>query len=91
MTGLDDVILELRNKPYKGIIFKARRPLVLTNSILIDNLPVRKCDKEILDVYFTNPKKSGIESYKKIEVLDDKRAIVQLENKDGKHLYNIML
>ena len=91
VTGLDDVILEISKKPYEGIIFKARCALVLTNSILIDNLPALKCNKEMLDVYFTNPTKSGIESYKKIEILDDKRAIVQLKNKDGKHLYNIML
>ena len=82
MIGLDDVILKISKTPYENVIFQARRPLVLT-SILIDNLPPQKCNKEQLDVYFTNKKKSGIESYKKIEILDDKRAIVHLESKYG--------
>lgn len=85
LIGLDDIIQEISNTPYEGIIFQARRPLILTNSILIDNLPMEKCTKNQLDVYFTNKKKSGIDSYKGIEILDDKRAIVHLENKDGKH------
>ena len=37
----------------------------------------------MLDVYFTNKKRSGIDSYKKIEILDDNRVIVHLESKDG--------
>ena len=82
MIGLNDVILKISKTPYENVIFQARRPLVLT-SILIDNLPEQKCNKEQLDVYFTNKKKSGIESYKKIEILDDKRAIVHLESKYG--------
>ena len=83
LIGLDDIIQEISKNPYEDIVFQARRPLIFTNSILIDNLPTEKCNKDLLDVYFTNKKKSGIDSYKGIEILDDKRAIVHLENKDG--------
>ena len=41
-------------------------------------------NKGMLDVYFTNKKKSGIEVYKELEILDDNRAIVHLESQDGK-------
>ena len=83
MIGLDDVLQEISNTPFEGNVIQARRPLVLTSSILIDNLPTQKCNKHMLDVYFTNRKKSGIDSYKEIEILDDNRAIVHLESKDG--------
>ena len=83
MTGLDDLISRIISSPYKGAVLQARRPSVLTSSILIENLPTLKCNKELLDVYFTSKKKSGIDSYKKIEILDEKRAIVHLESEDG--------
>lgn len=83
LIGLDDVIQKISSTPFDGNVIQARRPLVLTNSILIDNLPIQKCNKELLDVYFTNKKKSGIDSYKEIEILDNNRAIVHLESKEG--------
>ena len=83
LIGLDDVVLAVSSKPYGNVVLQARRPMVLTNSILIDNLPKEKCNEEILDVYFTNKKKSGIDSYKKVEILDDNKAIVHLESKNG--------
>lgn len=83
MIGLDDIILKISKSPYENVVLQARRPLVLTNSILVDNLPTLKCNEEQLDIYFTNKRRSGIDSYKKIEILDDKRAIVHLKSKDG--------
>ena len=83
LVGLDEIIQKISSTPFGGNVIYARRPLVPINSILIDNLPTQKCNKHILDVYFTNKKKSGIDSYKKIEILDDNRAIVHLESKDG--------
>ena len=83
LIGLDDVIQKISSTSFEGNVIQARRPLVLTNSILIENLPTQKCNKHMLDVYFTNKKKLGIDSYKKIEILDDNRAIVHLESKDG--------
>ena len=82
LTGLD-LIPRIISTPYEASFLQARRPSVLTSSILIDNIPTQKCNKELLDVYFTNKKKSGIDSYKKIEILDEKRAIVHLESEDG--------
>ena len=67
LIGIDDVIQEINDNPYEGIVFQARRPLVLTNSILIDNIPKHKCTKEQLDVCFTNKKRSGMDSYKEID------------------------
>ena len=84
LTGLDDLIPKIISYPYEGADLQARRALVLTSSILIDNLPTHKCNKELLDVYFTNKKRSGIDSYKQIEILDEKRAIVHLESEEGK-------
>ena len=37
----------------------------------------------MLDIYFTNKKKSGIEAYKEIEILDDSRVIVHFDTQDG--------
>ena len=87
MIGIDDLILEINNNPCEDIVLQATCPLVLTSSILIANLPVQMCNKELLDMYFTNKKRSGIDSYKEIEILDDNRAIVHLESKDG--MYNM--
>ena len=77
-TGLDDVIKKIISNPYEGAVL-----MVMTSSILIDNLPTQKCNIELLDVYFTNKKRSGIDSYKEIEILDERRAIVHLESEDG--------
>ena len=84
MTGLDDLIPKIISSLYEGAVLQAKRPLILTSSILIDNLPPQKCNEEQLDVYFTNKKRSGIDSYKQIEILDENRAIVHLESEDGK-------
>ena len=81
--GLDDVIDKISNAPYEGNTIRARRPQISTNSILVENLPPKMYDKEMLDVYFTNKKKSGIEAYKEIEILDDNKAIVHLESQEG--------
>ena len=83
IIGLDDVILKISSNPYENDVLQARRLLVFTNSILIENLPVQRCNKEMLDMYFTNKKRSGIDSYNKIEILDDNKAIVHLESKNG--------
>ena len=74
---------KINTTPYEGNAIRARRPQVSTNSILVENLPPKMYDKEMLDVYFTNKKKSGIEAYKEIEILDDNRAIVHLESQEG--------
>ena len=63
---------------------QARRPASLANSVLIQNIPTQRCTEDWLEMYFTNKNKSGIESYKEIEVVDHGTAIVHLNNKDGK-------
>ena len=65
---------------------QARRPVVLATSVLLENIPTQKCNKDWLDMYLTNKSASGIESYKEIQVIENGRVIVHLENKDGKNL-----
>jgi len=66
------------------IQIQARRPISFTNSVLIQSIPVQRCNEDWLEMYFTNKNKSGIESYKEIEVIDHGMAIIHLNNKDGK-------
>jgi len=66
------------------IHIQARRPVSFANSVLIQSIPIQRCNEDWLEMYFTNKNKSGIESYKEIEVIDHGTAIIRLNNKDGK-------
>jgi len=63
---------------------QARRPVSLANSVLLQNIPIQRCNEDWLEMYFTNKNKSGIESYKEIEVVDYGTAVIHLNNKAGK-------
>lgn len=63
---------------------QARRPVSYASSVLIQNIPTQRCTEDWLEMYFTNKNKSGVESYKAIEVLDHGMAIIHFNNKSGK-------
>lgn len=84
--GLDDLMTTISSTPLIDQPIKASRPMVLSTSVLMQNIPTRKCTKEWLDMYLTNTSISGIESYKEIQIIEDGRVIVHLNDKKGKSL-----
>ena len=63
---------------------EARRPVILANSVLVENIPTERCNRDWLDMYFTNRSKSGIESYREIDILSCQKVVIHLENQSGK-------
>jgi len=87
--GLDDLILQISSTPLIDKVLTARRPVILTNSVLIENISSLKCDEDLLELYFSNRRKSGISSFKELQILDNGKVIIHLDNKDGKIESNI--
>jgi len=54
---------------------------VLSNSVLMENVPAQRCNEEWLKMYLTN---KSISSYKKIHILENGKIVIHLENKYGK-------
>jgi len=83
--GLDDLITKISSTPLnKEVHIQARHPVLLPNSVLIENIPMSRCTEDWLEMYFTNRNKSGIESYKGMQILENGKVVVHLESKDGK-------
>ena len=55
-----------------------------STSVVISNVIDIKRSEEFLSLYFTNPKLSGVSGYDDIELLDDGRVIVHLEDQKSK-------
>ena len=83
LIGLDDVTAKISSTPLMDKRIQARRPVVLLCSVLLENVSSQKCTKDWLDLYLTNRSISGIESYKEIQILENRRVIVHLNNKNG--------
>jgi len=66
------------------VYLQARRSVVLSNSVLMENVPAQRCNEKWLKVYLDNKSKSGISSYKKIQIFDNGKIAIHLESKDGK-------
>jgi len=67
------------------VITKKPKPPVITNDIKISNLLASKCSLKVLHKYFSNKKKSGINAYKGIEIIDKTTAILQLHDEKGRY------
>jgi len=91
--GIDAIIGNINHTPLEGIILMATRPpvvmkpkpMVITNDIKISDLPAEKCSLKVLRKYFSNKKKSGIDTYKGIEIINKTTAILQLHDEKGKN------
>ena len=79
LLGLDGVITQILNTPLEKFHIQARRPVMLANSVLVENIPMERCSKDWLDMYFTNKSKSGIESYKEIDILSNQKVVLHLK------------
>ena len=55
-----------------------------STSVVISDIIDSKRNIDYLSLYFTNPKHSGVSEYDNIEVLDDGRVIVHLQDQKGK-------
>ena len=80
-VGLDRVI---SNTLLEQFHIQARRPVMLSSSVLVENIPRERCNRDWLDMYFTNRSKSGIECYRKIDILGSQKVVIHLENQYGK-------
>ena len=62
---------------------KASDSAVLTNDIMIDNLPDEKCSTSKLGKHFCSKRKSGINFCKGIKIVKRNMAVIQLEDENG--------
>ena len=92
-VGIDAAIGSINCTPLKGIVLTATKhpvvmkpePVVVTNDITISNLPAGKCSTKALQKYFSNKRKSGINSYEAIKVINKTIAVLQLKDESGKN------
>jgi len=54
-----------------------------TNDVLITNLPTEYCSISKLAKYFCNKKKSGISSFKRVDIVNQNTAILCLLDEEG--------
>ena len=91
--GIDAVIGTINRTPLEGTVLTATKPpvvikpepIVLTNVITISNLPTGKCSTKVLQKYFSNKKKSGINTYEEITIVDKTTAVLQLKDESGEN------
>ena len=86
IADLDDIIDEISKKPFykAGHYIKAEKVPACT-SVIIKNLAPYKCNKDLLDLYFTYEKKSGADQYKSIKILANDTAVVDFEDEQSKY------
>ena len=102
-VGINSVISKINSKPLKGTTLIATECMVkttdsvasnsavLTNDILIDNLPDEKCSTSKLSKHFCSKKKSGISFCKGIKIVKRNMAVIQLEDENGIELLCMFL
>lgn len=98
--GIDAVIASINCTPLEGVVLTATRspvvikpkPIIFTNDVTISNLSADKCSTKALHKYFANKKKSGINTYKAIKIINKTTAVLQLKDEsavqtvlNGKH------
>ena len=81
-VGIDAVIGNINRTPLQGIVLIATKPPVV---ITISNLPTGKCSTKVLQKYFSNKTKSGINSYEAIKVVNKTTAVLQLKDESGEN------
>ena len=98
ITDLDNIINAFSKKSFTGHYIKAEKVPACT-SVIIKHIPPEKCDKDSLDLYFSNKKKSGVDQYKTIEILANDVAVVDFGDEQSKqhtqftimyHVYNAL-
>ena len=97
VTGISTIISEINSKPLKETTLSASEctvkttdasiSAVLTDDIMISNLPDDKCSAGKLSRHFGSKKKSGSSSFKAISIVKSNTAVVQLEDDKGIHIY----
>ena len=55
-----------------------------STSVVIRNIIDKKRKEEFLKLYFTNAKHSGVSTYDGLEILDDGRVIVHLQDQESR-------
>lgn len=85
ISDLDDIIDKISRKQFTkaGHYIKAEKVPACT-SMIIKNVPPDKCDEETLDLYFCSKKKSGVDQYKSIEIIDSGTAVVDFGDEQSK-------
>ena len=89
--GIDAFIGTINRTPLEGTFFLATIPPVvikpkpgdLSHDVTISNLPADKCSVKVLQKYFSNKRKSGINSYEAIKIVSKTTAILQLTDERG--------
>ena len=89
-TGLqlDEVIKVISKKKFKKNSIEAERMLP-PRSVIISDIIENRRDHYVLELYF-NHSSSGISHFKKIEMLDDGRVILHLEDQESKLIYIVI-
>ena len=91
IIGIDAIIAAINRTPLEGTFFLATVPPVVITpkpgalflEVTISNLPADKCSVKVLQKYFSNKKKSGINTYEAIKIIDKTTAILRLTDEEG--------
>ena len=89
--GIDSIIATINRTPLRSTFFLATIPPVvikpkpgaLSLDITISNLPADKCSVKVLQKYFSNKRKSGINTYEAIKITSKTTAVLQLTDERG--------
>ena len=85
---LDETIKAISKKKFRKNSIEVERILPPT-SVIISDISEKRRDHEVLDLYFRHSS-SGISRFKKLEMLDDGRVILHLEDSESKPILWIL-
>ena len=80
---LSTIITKSSNKRINGQFIEVE-VISPSKSVVISNIVETKRNEDFLSLYFTNPKHSGVSGYDDMELLDDGRVIVHLQDQKSK-------
>ena len=81
---LSTIIAKISKKKIKKQFIEVE-VLSPSTSVMISNIIETKRNEDYLSLYFTNPKYSGVGGYDDMELLDDGRVIVHLQDQKSKN------
>ena len=79
------MVAAITSEPVKGASVTVELCKDTKPSIHIRDITAQKCNEEFLDLYFSNPTKSGGGEVESIEILSDNEAIVTFSDPTGRY------
>lgn len=74
--------VKIKSKQVKGVTFDVELVKVCS-SVLVSNIDPKKCNEEIISLYFESEKKSGGSTVKEVSLNNSGGAVVTFEDPSG--------